>query len=292
MLKSRQRFKLPLLSPGISIITALMGAAIMIGRDTSSIWVLLISVAAAALITVEIKARKLFRGPNFPFAGFFMLLQAVMPQNITGCCIALFVALTLILAIANFMNGNSMRLIFTIMLACGAAAMWWRPFLLIVPVMLLIFLMERALSLRGFVAAALGLIAAAILLFASGLADIETVLTAYSEPLFTFKWPVADHSMRAAIVSTAIAAALTNLIMFLPSYGYPAAQRTANMSTIALTGCALLLGFVIDFGNVMTYMPLLNLCTAYQMGHICATKPGGTILAACFWTGIIVLMFI
>lgn len=259
------RLKNVLLSPGVSVVIGLIPAAVML---TDSPAALLLSAAVCALIIFNIKARALFRGPNFPFAAIFMALQAAVGASWQATLPALYFAIVLTGAFLLYQHPSETKPIFLMFLLCGLGALWGRCFALCGVALLVVIILLRAFSLRGLVASLLGFITPLIILFGFGQLDIFTPVEDYLGP---FALIISPYWMLSASVAFIFA-----LAMFLPAYGYPAKQRARNMAMLGLTACAIILP-CIDPESHFLLLPLLNLCAAYNVGHFAATRRFGWI---------------
>lgn len=260
-----------LLSAGISVIVGLLAASMMLPAN----WLMVVlSVAICVLLVYDIKARGLYKGSNYPFIGLFLTLQAVTGASWTGTLVALYYALALTVMFFLFQRKEQTKTIFLIYLFCGLGALWLRSFILVGASILISFILMRSFSFRGLVAALLGLITPLIILGGFGLLDIFTLIEDYMQPFVIGYNP--------DLIFSSAVALLSGLVMFLPSYGYPAKQRARNMSMLGLTVCAIVMPCV-DFLNMGQYMPLLNLCAAYNVAHFAATRRYG-------WIGCLIVL--
>lgn len=291
MLSKSARWKALILSPGVSVIMAASGILLVVLYSASWLLSLPLSVAISALMVYEIKARRLYKGPNFPFAALFMLLQAVSGNSISGCLIALVALLGLIMACHCYDDKSQTKVTFSFFLICGVGLLLDRCYALLIPILVFVFVSVRAMSLRGVVAILLAIFTPAILLFSIGVVTPDAVMSEYSRP-----WPQiidvqASGQQFITVVATAGLALICALAMFLTAYGYPAKQRARNMSVMVLTAGAILLP-MLDFADASQFMPLLNLCIAYHVAHFASTRTFGWIAAVLLWMIAIVCVYI
>lgn len=259
----RDRF----LSPGISIVFGIVAAVNMLPGNWLAV---LLSVLIGVLMVYDIKARALFKGESYPFVAIFLFLQLATHATWQGSVIALFVAVALSVLYLLFQRADETKTIFLIYCLCGVGALWQKSFLYIGCALYLVIILMRAFSLRVLVASFLGLLTPLIILGGFGLLDVYTLIENYMQI------PVAGVAPQ-WIFSAAIAV-LFGIVMFLPSYGYPAKQRARNMAMLGLTALAVALP-VLDFMYMDRYIPLLNMCGAYGVAHFSATHRYGWIAA-------------
>ncbi len=282
MLSKSARFKAFILSPGVSVIMAAAGMLLVALFNSGGFLSLPLSAAMSALMVYEIKARRLYTGPNFQFAALFMLLQAVSGNSIVGCMIA-FIALSgMIMAWYCYDDNSHTRSIFSFFMICGVGLLWNRCFALLIPILIFVFVTVRAMSFRGVVAILLAILTPAILLFSAGIVTLDTVTAEYARPWMPIIGIQTFGKQFIPAVVTAGLALVCALAMFLTAYGYPAKQRARNMAVMVLTAGAILLP-ISDLADAGQFMPLLNLCIAYHVAHFASIRTFGWIAAVMLW---------
>ncbi|MCM1310619.1 MAG: hypothetical protein NC301_06300 [Bacteroides sp.] len=259
------RIKRVILSPAVSVLIAACACAALLSADRAGVPAL---IAVCVMMVYNVKARILYKGANYPFAAMFMVLSTVFGATLTGSLTALYVAGSLTVLYFLYQRREQTKVIFLIFLVCGLGALWSRSYLLIAAAMVVVTILMRAMSLRGFVAALLGFITPLIILGGFWLIDIFTLIETYLQP-FYFGFDI--HQL---FISTV--ALLFGIVMFLPSYGYPAKQRARNMAMLGLTACSVVLP-IIDHANALDYAGIINICGAYNIAHFAATRRFGWI---------------
>lgn len=255
-----------LLGPGGSITITLvsLGAFLLINPAE---WIVgLLSVIIGAFGVYQIKARGLFKGPNLPFIGLFMAMQAATISSLPATMLAMVDIGAMVLIMLLFQHPEQTPLIYLIMLVCGLGALGARCFLLLSPALMIALMFVSAFSMRGFVASILGLLTPAIITIGFGLYNPESLLLIYGGVWF--------NGFDVAILVAAIPAALFALITFLTAYGYPPKQRARNMAMLSLTATAIALS-IADSANAADYVGVINICSAYWTAHFAATRRGG-----------------
>lgn len=256
------RFKSLILGQGLSLATALAGLIMLWSRHDS--WIAMaLAAAISALMVYEIRARALYKGPNFPFAGLFMLMLAAITPGITGMLLATVAAGAMTLLFLCFSRPGETRTIFLIYLFCGLGALGSRSFALLAVALFPAMILVRAFSMRGLVAAMLGMLTPAIIAVGFGVYDPHSLVDIYAAP-----WVAGFDAPTMMAGATAL---LFGLAMFLPSYGYPAKARARNMAILGLTACAVAMPMA-DSANSFNYLPLVSLCAAYNVSHLAATR--------------------
>lgn len=274
MLNRPERIKSIMLSPGVSIILAILGATFIVFSAPQWFITLPLSLVVGVWMTYEIKSKTLFKGGNFPFLANFLLLQSLTGQSVTGAVFALVSLAGFILAIANYENRSNTRMIFTYFLICAVGLLLNRSFAMLIPVMFFVFVAVRAMTFRGFVAIFLAILTPVILLLPTNILDIDSVFREYTAPWLTI-FQTSDVNLQ--VIVSCVVALMVTLMIFLTAYGYPAKQRAGNMAMIVLTFGAMLLSLV-DIFDSSAFLPLLNLCIAYQCAHFAATRTFGWLI--------------
>lgn len=265
----REQHSLPqriLLSPGVSVIIALASLAALLIKSPGAWIVALLSAAIGAFGAYQIKARALFKGPNFPFIGLFLALQAATMPSLTSTLMAVVAMGALVLIMLLFQHPEQTPLIFLIMLVCGLGGLGARCFLLLAPVLMIALMCVGAMSMRGFVASFLGLLTPAIICIGFGFYNPETL-----ELLYGDKW---FEGVNTAVVVAGIPAVVFALTTFLTAYGYPLKQRARNMAVMSLTVTSILLS-IADSANALDYVGIINICSAFWAAHYAATRRMG-----------------
>lgn len=292
MLTKATRPERILLSPAFSIGLALCAAAVMALWGGVENWLAIpLSILLGAVASVRVRARSLFKGPTFTVLSTFMLLQAASAQSVNGCLLACFALATTIILFFCFMQPDVTRLFFLLFLANGAIAVFRPQWLMWAVVMLSVMISIRAFSMRGLVAALLGLITAYIIIpvwsaafSADPISVLEHFLQPYAEAVFV---PV--QILSEAFMFSAAACILLSLMTFLTAYGYPVQARSLNMAIFVISLGAIVFP-LITVGGDMLWLPLLNLCTAYHAAHLIASNRGGWIFAVIIW--VVITLFI
>ncbi len=265
----REQASLPeriLLGPGGSIAIALVSLGVLLLLNPGEWIVGVLSVIIGAFGVYQIKARGLYKGPNLPFIGLFMAMQAATVSSLTATLMAVVTIAAMVLIMLLFQHREQTPLIFLIMLVCGLGALGARCFLLLSGALMIALTFVGAFSFRGFVASVLGLLTPAIICIGFGLYNPESLLLIYGGEWF--------NGFNISVLVAAIPAALFALITFLTAYGYPPKQRARNMAMLSLTAAAVALS-IADSVNASDYVGLFNLCSAYWVAHFAATRRGG-----------------
>jgi hypothetical protein len=200
------------------------------------------------------------------FLGMQTALPSALGQFYGGTMLVLLMMLCVILLFSSYGDYRGQRQVFLIFAILGFALFTQINYLFFAPVLLLGCMQMRIFSLRTLLAALLGLITPAWILFGFGLISPTNLRM----PEFVAVWALFDtHDMIQAIVTTGfttvlgIMFAVLNLLKIL---SYNARVRAFNGFFTILFGYTALLT-VANFNDFMFYIPLLNALVAYQVAH-------------------------
>lgn len=290
MLKQASRPERILLGPWVSIFFALCAVIIMaVQSRTADRWSAIpFSILLGVAAMIQVRPRGLFKGTAFPLLSVFMLLQAASAPCFEGTLLATYAFATVIVLFFCFMQPEFTRTYFLLFLLTGIAAVYSPAWLLWAPVTLALMVAIRAFSMRGLVAAMLGLLTPYILIpvfsiaASQSLEPLFALIKPYREPLFEFPVDLSEPY----IFSSGLCVILS-LLTFLTAYGYPAKARAKNMAIYVLSAGAMIFP-LFTIGGDELWLPLINLCTAYHAAHfIAANKSAGWVLAITIWVAII-----
>lgn len=224
-----------------------------------------------AMFTVYInRAYNVLRSLTSLVATMFVVMQIALPsvlgQFYGGTMLALVAMVCVMLLFSVFGERSGQRRVFLVFFMLGGAAFTQIACLFYVPVFLLGCLQMRVMSPRTFLAALLGLVTPAWILFGFGLVDPHSL----SWPEMVVAWSLFDtREMVQALVTTGFTIVLgivftvANLLKIL---SYNSRVRAFNGFLTMLFGFTAFFTLV-NFNNFTFYIPLLNVLAAYQVGH-------------------------
>lgn len=202
--------------------------------------------------------------------GLYALMQAATPGIVlglnSGTILALVVLAGIYLMFSCYDEPDRVRRVFLTFLMLSLGATFQIAFIIFVPVFWLITMQMRIFTLRTFLASLLGMLTVWIILL-----GFELVLPA------DFRWPEVDILFRGLDVShvvyTLIVVALTvalllgsTMLNVMKTIAYNARSRAFNgaLTLVALVAVA---AAAVNFGDLSVYIPLINVCAAYQITH-------------------------
>ena len=258
-----------------------LGSPLGVGVPAARTWIslpfysLLASVLSTAAIVVLIiwinRAFNVLRSLTLLVASMFFAMQAGLP-SVLGCfyggdLMGVLVAVCVGLLFNCYGNDRCQRSVYQIFLIITAAGFTDMSFLLYLPVFFVGCVQMRVMSLRTFLAAAMGVITPPWIIFGLGLLNPATDL---HWPRLVMAWKMFDNPevVQALIctgftIAVAIFFTVANLLKIL-SYN---SQVRAYNGFLTLSLIATALFTALNFNNFSFYVPLLNCLTAYQIAH-------------------------
>lgn len=200
----------------------------------------------------------------------FMAMQIALPSVLgafgDGIMLTLLMLVCAMLLFSVFSDSQGQRPVFLAFCLLGAALFFRLSYLLYVPVLLLGCMQMRVFSLRGFLAAMLGLITPAWILFGFGIVDPRDLNIPDLSNLWDF--PLTAGSVRIIVVTgftilTGFCFMVANILKIL---SYNSRVRAYNgFFTMLFVFTAIFAA--VNFRNITFYVPLLNCMAAYQVSH-------------------------
>ncbi|MBR5331830.1 MAG: hypothetical protein IKV32_00820 [Muribaculaceae bacterium] len=216
------------------------------------------------------KTFNILRNPTLVFAWLFLVLQ--MPLiDLTGQLYGGTVMAVVILVCAFIMfvtyNANSPYEIFLVFAIISFGAFFQYAFIFYAPVFLVGCVQMRTFNIRTILAALMGIITPAWIMYGLGILKIQDFTMPQFVGIYTQLSSLELIQMLIAIglsIIICIGSWMANIVKII-SYN---AQNRAFNGFFAILSLATILLIMIDFTNYIVYVPLLNCCTALQLGHL------------------------
>lgn len=224
-----------------------------------------------ALLMIYInKTFNVLRNPTILFASLFLILQIpitdIMGQLYGGTmlCVVMLICTFILFSTYNNQNPYAIFLIFAIL---SLGTFFQYAFIFFIPVFVLGCMQMRILDLRIFVAATLGIITPPWILLGFGILDIKNIVLPQFIGIYE---QLSMHELLQMLITiglsifVCIGAWLANIVNII---SYNAKTRAYNgvFAILALTSILLIMA---DYTNYIIYVPMLNCCTALQLGHL------------------------
>lgn len=183
-----------------------------------------------------------------------------------GTLLALFVVATTYIIFNSFQSSTSKRSIYITFTILSAACTFQYAFLYLIPVYFIGFLQMRAMSLKGTIAMILGLITPFWILLGFGIVTFSD----FMPPHLANVWDHLDLTQSGMLISSAAITGLLTLILLVVNAFHILSYRTqirAYNGFFTILSVFTILAMMIDYNNILIYLPMLNICLAIQMAH-------------------------
>lgn len=228
-------------------------------------------VGVSLLLSVLNKTYSFIRSVTYIPASTYMLLGLVCPSVSTqlydGTLLSLVTILLAGLLFGIYQSRYPQRRVFLISLILSVCCMYRYAFIFLIPVLFVGFLQMRVISLRSALAMLFGLITPFWIALGTGIVDFsELQLPRWENIQFT--------QYGVVVITVAITAFITVVLLLrnvLQIINYKMQIRAYNGFFLVLTVFTMIV-MAVDYGNILVYLPVLNLCLAVQMGHAFTIK--------------------
>lgn len=242
-----------------------------IGNDLLS-WgvnILLISGIAVILIIIN-KIFPFIRSVTAVFASIFLLLESCNPyvttQLLDGTIMCLITVAGIFILYSTYQAPQLKRLIFLIFFLLSVCSMFQYAFLFLIPIFIIGLIQMRALTLKGLIAAILGLLTPYWIAIGTGIISLDMLAVPEISSIFTANelGNVPELLINASI--TAFISLVLLIINLLNVFNSKLQTRAYNGFISILSLFSIIMIFI-DYNNILTYIPLLNCCAAIQIAH-------------------------
>lgn len=222
------------------------------------------------MMTVVNKIFNVLRSLTWLHLGLFAMMQAAVPREVVtlngGTMLALAVITCMYLLFRSYAEPHRVRHVFMAFLLLSLGATMQYCFVVFVPVLWLVTAQMRILNLRTLLASLLGLLTPWILLLGSGLVApghihlpvITSIFSALN--LNSTLYLLVVSGLTAFVLITSIG------LNVLKTIAYNARSRAYN-GALTIVAIVAIAAMALNYNNMTAYMPLLNLCAAYQLTH-------------------------
>lgn len=227
--------------------------------------------ACAALMAVVNSSYNIVRSFSLTFVGLFLLMTAASPSaaaRFTGGTLLAAAALLGMLLMYSVYNRpkHSSRRVFLVFLMFSALGLTQYGALVYIPVFFMGIGQMRVLNMRTSLAALLGTVTPLWLWWAFWPGEFPLLhAPQLDNPFATLSLNERLHFFAAVAVTlfTGLIMGSFNLVRI---FSYNAKARALN-GLLTVTGVITGLAALVDWSNMTFYIPLLNVCVAFQAGH-------------------------
>lgn len=207
-------------------------------------------------------------------ASAFMVMQLASPSilgSLNGSVVmAVGISVITLLLFSMFADPYQTRRVYLIFLLLAVFSLFEYSFLLYIPILLTGLSQMRIFCLKTFMAALLGLVTPAWILFGFGIITFTDIRIPEFQNFLT---AINTSGMWFQILVTGITVVIGLSFMMMNAMkmlSYNSRIRAANGFLTLLMLATMLFSFV-DYNNILVYSTLLNILVAYQVGHYFAT---------------------
>jgi hypothetical protein len=237
---------------------------------TSLVINLVLNVLIAAMLILLNKRFNILRSPSDLFAGLFLILQMSLPSFMgqfyggTLLCFAvLFVTYKLYMA---FNRPYPLQPIFLIFFLLTVGAMSQYAYLFYIPVFMIGCAQMRIFSFKTLLAIGIGIIAPVWILWGFDLISLRDIKLPHFVNVFS---AIDSKEMLQLLVTvgvTVMATFVFGILNLVRVFNYNSKTRAYN-GFISIMSFVTIILVLADYTNSATYIPLLNCCAAFQLGH-------------------------
>lgn len=217
------------------------------------------------------RRHNILRAVTYLDVGLVALMQAAVPVALDGLNGGLIVASVMLVCMHRmfeaYADGHDLRGVFLSFFLLSAGASMEYAFVLFIPALWLMLAQMRIFTVRAVLASLMGIVTPWILLFGFGLISLDDMALPHIRSIFSVsQWLERPVLITAAAGFTASLLIGSVMLNVLKTIAYNARARAFN-GALNLISAFTILAMVIDFGNLGAYLPLLNVCAAYQLTH-------------------------
>ena len=244
------------------------------GQLTGTAAIIINVVLMLGLMTLMVllnRRHNILRAVTYLDVGLVALMQAAVPVALDGLNGGLLVAPVILLCMHRmfeaYADGHDMRGVFLSFLLLSAGASVEYAFVLFIPALWLMLAQMRIFTVRAVLASVMGIVTPWILLFGFGIVSPDDMVLPHIRSIFSVsQWLERPVLITAAAGFTAMLLIGSVMLNVLKTIAYNARARAFN-GALNLISAFAILAMVVDFGNLGAYLPLLNVCAAYQLTH-------------------------
>lgn len=241
------------------------------GSGVFSLWMSILSLVLVAVLLAYINRRyNILRSASFFFCAYFLFTVACIPFEAVRFTGANLLALTLMGAtwvlFSIYNRRISSRRVFIVFFLLGLGLLFEYCFLLYVPVFLLGMGQMKIFRFKKILAAGIGLITPAWIVWGLGLTDLpELPVLCFTPPSLLLSIP-GGWPLLTATALTILSGIFFGVYNLLKIMAFNARSRAYN-GFLAILSIATGLFALLNFTNIGFYLILLNACNAFSIGH-------------------------
>ncbi len=253
----------------------LLSPNLWIGNPLTSVIVnTALELVAIVMLLVVNRSYNLMRDGQYLLPSLFILMQSALPavgERFSGGILLMLLMLGATAVLYSVYHKPDLtRRIFLIFALASAGVMVQYGFVIIMPVLIIGCAQMRVMSFRTIIAILLGLITPVWIVLGAGLLPGGLQL-----PQFTLNFDIFESENLTELITvgfTMLAGIVTGLVNLVSVFARNARTRAFH-GLLLVAGIMAGLGCVVDFSNMLFYIPLLNMTTAYQVSLYLSLHP-------------------
>lgn len=229
-----------------------------------------LNIAIMSMMMIVNKTFNVLRAMTWLHVGLFAIMQAALPREIvtlnSGTLLALAVICCIYLLFSCYAQPERVRRVFLAFMVLSLGATTQYSFVVFIPVFWLITVQMRIFNTRTLLASVLGLLTPWVILFGLGIVTPADVHVPEITSVF------GDRYLRPALyvfiiaVLTAFLLVISTVLNVLKTIAYNAQARSYN-GALTVVASVTIMAMLVNYNNLLAYLPLLNMCAAYQLTH-------------------------
>lgn len=233
---------------------------------------LLLNAVMLFLMAVINKDFNVLRSNTYLQLGLFAIMEAAVPRQVlnvnSGILLAIVINLCIILLFRCYENAGGVRLVFLAFLMMSIGSTMQYCFVIYIPVLWLVAAQMRIFNLRTIFASIFGLVTPWIILL--GFDIVNTSDFHIPQVIGIFRTFEQDSALFLLSITafTAFLLFITIILNLSRTISYNARDRAFN-GALTIIAVVTMLAIAINYNNLLAYLPLLNVCAAYQITHWC-----------------------
>lgn len=235
---------------------------------------LTVNLSLNALIAVMLillnKWFNILRSVSNLFAGMFFIMQMSQPglagQFYGGTLLCVLILFSTIVLYCTFNRPFPLQPVYLIFMLLSVGAMTQYAYMFYLPVFLIGCGQMRIFNIKTVLAAGMGMITPVWIMWGLGLVSLEHFEMPHFVNIFTALDSHEALHMLVSVGFTLMLMLVLSTLNMLKVYNYNSKMRAYNGFIAILSVATAILVFV-DYTNLAVYVPLLNCCAAFQIGH-------------------------
>lgn len=234
------------------------------------------NIAVILLMALINKDFNVLRSNTRLHLGLFALMAAGVPSLVlninSGIMLALGVNLALFLLFGCYENPSDVRKVFLAFLLLSLGAAMQYCFVVFIPVMWIVVAQMKIFSLRSVLASLFGIVTPWVILLGFGIVGFDDFHLPQVRGLFGV---IEEDSALYLLAITGVTSFLLFVAIVLNisrTIAYNARARAFN-GALTVVAIVSMLAIIINYNNLLAYLPLLMVCAAYQITHWIVNHP-------------------